>query len=44
MYLMGIMMASLADPEATTKRKERQRKRNKYIYQVEIIQDQIPNV
>ena len=28
MYLMGIMMASLANPRATSKHKERQRNRN----------------
>ena len=33
MYLMGIMMASLANPRATSKQKERQRNRNKYIFQ-----------
>jgi len=33
MYLMGIMMASLANPKATSKQKERQRNRNKYIFQ-----------
>ena len=33
MYLMGIMMASLANPRATSKHKERQRNRNKYIFQ-----------
>jgi len=33
MYLMGVMMASLVNPRATTKRKERQRNRNKYIFQ-----------
>jgi len=33
MYLMGIMMASLANPKATSKHKERQRNRNKYIFQ-----------
>jgi hypothetical protein len=34
MYLMGMMMASMEDPESTIKRKERRRIRNKYIYQV----------
>ena len=33
MYLMGVMMASLANPRATSKHKERQRNRNKYIFQ-----------
>ena len=33
MYLMGIMMASLANPRSTSKHKERQRNRNKYIFQ-----------
>jgi hypothetical protein len=34
MYLMGMMMASMEDPESTSKKKERRRIRNKYIYQV----------
>jgi len=33
MYLMGIIMATMGDPKATSKRKERQRVRNKYIFQ-----------
>ena len=33
MYLMGIIMATMGNPRATTKRKERQRVRNKYIFQ-----------
>ena len=34
MYLMGMMMASLGDPNQTTKLKHRKRRRNKYMYQV----------
>ena len=33
MYLMGIMMASLANPRSTSKHKARQRNRNRYIFQ-----------
>ncbi|XP_023328184.1 uncharacterized protein LOC111701225 [Eurytemora carolleeae] len=33
MYLMGMMMASLGDPNQTTKLKHRKRRRNKYMYQ-----------
>jgi len=33
MYLMGIIMATMGDPKSTTKKKERQRVRNKYIFQ-----------
>lgn len=33
MYLMGIIMATMGNPKATSKRKERQRVRNKYIFQ-----------
>jgi hypothetical protein len=33
MYLMGLIMATMGDPKATSKRKERQRIRNKYMFQ-----------
>ena len=33
MYLMGIIMATMGNPKSTSKRKERQRVRNKYIFQ-----------
>ncbi|XP_059481194.1 uncharacterized protein LOC132200040 [Neocloeon triangulifer] len=33
MYLMGVTMASLTNPETTTKQKERQRLRAQYVYQ-----------
>jgi len=31
---MGMMLASLGDPNQTTKLKHRKRRRNKYMYQV----------
>ena len=33
MYLMGLLMATMVSPGATSKRKERQRSRNKYMFQ-----------
>ena len=40
MYLMGVVLTSLADPSSTTKHKERQRHRNKYVFRgKEVCQD-----
>jgi hypothetical protein len=44
MYLMGMMMASMEDPESTSKRKERRRIRNKYIYQVKHMYGICPSI
>ena len=34
MYMMGMMMGTMADPLHTHKNKERKRKKNNYVYQV----------
>jgi len=40
MYLMGVVLTSLLDPSSTTKHKERQRHRNKYVFRGrEVCQD-----